>query len=108
MRHTFPKLLAATALGAMMLSLLGAGSTAQEPIPLFPPGGAQPPVEAQPAQPEGSDVLARGPVHEAFATTSEAPAAARMASNTSGGIKLPPSRVNVPAALIRRRTPSRA
>jgi hypothetical protein len=73
MRTNVPKLVAVAALGALTLALIGAGTTAQEPIPLFPPGGAQPP-GAQPAdaQPDGADVLARGPVHEAFATSAEA------------------------------------
>jgi hypothetical protein len=38
--------------------------------------------------------------------STEACAAARMASSTSGAIRLPPSRVSVPAALMRRLTPS--
>ncbi|HEY1187295.1 MAG TPA: hypothetical protein VGE74_06535, partial [Gemmata sp.] len=59
---------------------------AQEPIPLRPPGAQPPepiplPLPGQPAQPaqgaqgDGIEVLAKGPVHEAFATTAEAPAA---------------------------------
>src|SRR5438105_3250143 len=80
-----------------LLAVLTAGfSPAQEPIPLVPPGQpvpgpklppAQPdpvpiplpvpgqPVPAQPEQGDGIEVLAKGPVHEGFATTAEAPAA---------------------------------
>ena len=39
------------------------------------------------------------------AISTEARAAAAMAATTSGAIKAPPSRVSVPAALIRRFTP---
>src|SRR4051812_7080837 len=73
-----------------LLAVLTAGFTpAQEPIPLVPPGQPLPvpgtpgnplplPAPGQPAQPaagEDMEVLAKGPVHEAFATTAEAPAA---------------------------------
>lgn len=81
----FTKLTSAAGLGAMILTLTGAWGAAQpEPIPLFPPGaqpaaqpGAQPDPNAQPAPGQGDvEVLAKGPVHEAFAATAEAPAAA--------------------------------
>ena len=58
-----------------LLAVLTAGfSPAQEPIPLpLPPPPAKP---AQPEPGEGPEVLAKGPVHEGFATTAEAPTAA--------------------------------
>ncbi|MBM3981831.1 MAG: hypothetical protein FJ304_16460 [Planctomycetes bacterium] len=77
--------------GALVAILTAGVLPAQEPIPLFPPGGAPrvpagdpepvplPLPAARPAQPEqpgeGPEVLAKGPVHEAFATTAEAPVA---------------------------------
>jgi hypothetical protein len=77
--------------GALVAILTAGVLPAQEPIPLFPPGGAPrapmgdpEPIPlplpgaklAQPEQPgEGPEVLAKGPVHEAFATTAEAPVA---------------------------------
>jgi len=75
LRHS--TLIAAAVIGALTLAVV-AVVPAQEPIPLFPPGGkqpdAQPDPNMQPALPEGTEVLAKGPVHEAFATTAEAPA----------------------------------
>jgi hypothetical protein len=79
----FTKLASAAGLGAMILALTGSWGAAQpEPIPLFPPGAQPPPAAAQPdpnAQPapgQGDvEVLAKGPVHEAFAATAEAPVA---------------------------------
>ncbi len=81
--------------GALAITLVAIDSApAQEPIPLRAPGGqpqpqpepiplplpGQPgfPMPAQPVQPaqgEGIEVLAKGPVHEAFAATAEAPVA---------------------------------
>ena len=71
-----------------LIAILTAGFTpAQEPIPLLPPGQpvpiplplpGQPGFPAQPEQPaqgDGIDVLAKGPVHEAFAATAEGPTA---------------------------------
>ena len=82
-----PRVLKALTLGAMLsaFSLSFAEAPAQDPVPLrvpeqdpiplpLPPRGAQP--IAQPVQ--GGDepeVLAKGPVHEAFAATAEAPVA---------------------------------
>jgi hypothetical protein len=77
-----------------LIAVLPAGfGTARDPIPLIPPGGQPPgtpgnplPLPTQPAQPgaqpaqdDGVEVLAKGPVHEAFAATAEAPAAAPVA-----------------------------
>ncbi len=86
--------------GSLIAVLTAGFSPAQEPIPLFAPGAQPAPIPvpvprlpgadpdpvplplpganpAQPAQPgEGPEVLAKGPVHEAFATTAEAPTAA--------------------------------
>jgi hypothetical protein len=78
----FTRLSSAAGLGALIFLLTGAWGAAQpEPIPLVPPG-AQPPPAAQPdpnappAPGQGDvEVLAKGPVHEAFAATAEAPAA---------------------------------
>src|SRR5215207_7464784 len=89
--------------GALIAVLTAGFSPAQEPIPLVPPGGApipvprlpagggdpepiplplpapgqpgQPAQPAQPAQGDDVEVLAKGPMHEAFATTAEAPVA---------------------------------
>ena len=71
-----------------LIAILTAGFTpAQEPIPLLPPGQpapiplplpGQPGFPAQPEQPaqgDGIEVLAKGPVHEAFAATAEGPTA---------------------------------
>ncbi len=66
----------------LVLVLTAGVLPAQQPIPLLPPPGSQPGAAqpAQPVQPAQGDatepeVMARGPVHEAFASTSEAPAA---------------------------------
>ena len=81
------RLLKALPLGVFgsLLAVLTAGFVpAQEPIPLVPPGQpvpiplplpGQPAQPAQPAQGDGIEVLAKGPVHEAFAATAEAPTA---------------------------------
>lgn len=96
------RMLKALSLGVFgsLVAVLTAGFTpAQEPIPLVAPGGQpQPspgtpenplplPVPGQPLPPaqlgaqvpapqgDGIEVLAKGPVHEAFATTAEAPVA---------------------------------
>lgn len=74
--------------GALIAVLTAGFSPAQDPIPLRPPvaPGVDPePIPlplpgkpAQPAQPEAADgpeVLAKGPIHEAFAATAEAPTA---------------------------------
>src|SRR6476646_5163417 len=82
--------------GSLLAVLAATPSPAQEPIPLVPPnssaarapgGDPEPlplPVPGQPVRPangeqpaQGDDmeVLAKGPVHEAFAATAEAPAA---------------------------------
>jgi hypothetical protein len=57
-----------------MFALTAGPTPAQQPLPMLPPPNAQP---AQPGQPDPNDpeVLARGPVHEAFAATAEPPAA---------------------------------
>jgi hypothetical protein len=73
MPHKFAKPISALILGALILAAVEAGTAAQEQIPLKPPG-APPAADAPAALPEGADVLAKGPVHEAFATTAEAPA----------------------------------
>jgi len=82
------KLLPLSVWGALIAVLPPSFSSAQQPIPLMPPGQpgqpepqplplppGQPAQPAQPAQGSGIDVLAKGPVHEAFATTAESPAA---------------------------------
>ncbi|MFM8274704.1 MAG: hypothetical protein ACKODX_20570, partial [Gemmata sp.] len=71
------KLFPAAALGGLVLVAI-ACATAQEPIPLYAPGGAPAAPVANPEAeglPEGTEVLAKGPVHEAFATSAQAPAA---------------------------------
>jgi hypothetical protein len=82
------KILPIGVFGALVLVGITGFGPAQEPIPLLPPGEQPPgtpekplplPGPDQPAQPaaaDGPEVLAKGPVHEAFATTAEAPAAA--------------------------------
>lgn len=70
MTKQLPKLSAAAVLGALILAVTGGIIPAQQP-------GAQSGPSAPPADPntpDGVEVLARGPVHEAFATTAEAPA----------------------------------
>ena len=66
-----------------LIAILTAGFTPAQ-VPLVPPGQPDPiplPLPGQPGQPEqpaegdGIDVLARGPVHEAFAATAESPTA---------------------------------
>ena len=69
MTRQFPKLIPFAILGGLILTLTAGVIPAQQPLPQLPPPGAQ--VAAQPADPDGMDVLTRGPVHEAFATTSE-------------------------------------
>src|SRR5512138_792575 len=73
-----PKLVPAAVLLGLILVLTTTSLPAQDPIPLLPPPGARPVAAAQPAEqpadPNEPEVLARGPVHEAFATTAEAPA----------------------------------
>ncbi len=82
--------------GSLVFTLVGMNpAPAQEPIPLVAPGQppaprlqplplplpgqpgypGQPAPPVQPAQGEGIEVLAKGPVHEAFAATAEAPVA---------------------------------
>src|SRR5262245_13024541 len=74
MMKQLPKLIPAAMLGALILAFATA-MPAQEPIPLFPPGtqpDAQPPAQPEANDlPDGVEALAKGPVHEAFATTSE-------------------------------------
>jgi hypothetical protein len=48
---------------------------AQQPIPLLPPPGSTPGATQSAQANAEPEVLARGPVHEAFATTAEAPVA---------------------------------
>lgn len=69
MQNRIPKLISAIGLCALIFALLVACTSAQEPIPLKPPDGQPDPN----AQPEGAEVLAKGPVHEAFAATAETP-----------------------------------
>jgi hypothetical protein len=90
--------------GALVAVLTTGFGAAQEPIPLIPPGGQPPgtpgnplplPAPAQPAQPapgDGVEVLAKGPVHEAFAATAEAPTATPIAKKQppDGIEELPP------------------
>lgn len=71
------RLVKALALGALLVAVT-TGLTAQEPLPLPLPGAPGYPARAaQPGAPEGDEpeVLAKGPVHEAFASTAEGPAA---------------------------------
>ncbi|HVL11972.1 MAG TPA: hypothetical protein VM529_05375, partial [Gemmata sp.] len=71
-----PRLLPASLLLGLMLVLTGGVVPAQQPLPQLPPPGMQPVGQPEQADPNAPEVLARGPVHEAFATTSEAPVAA--------------------------------
>lgn len=74
MRRLIPKLVSATVLGGLSLVLSGGLVPAHQPgPPLAPPEGAAQPNDPQ--MPDGMEVLARGPVHEAFATTAEPPSA---------------------------------
>jgi hypothetical protein len=78
MLSRLPKLLPAAVLLGLILALTTSSVPAQDPLPLLPPPGTQPVAAAQPAEsadPNEPEVLARGPVHEAFATTAEAPTA---------------------------------
>src|SRR5690349_5439005 len=61
--------------GALVAVLTAGVTPAQEPVPLPLPVPGQPAPPAAPAADDGIEVLAKGPVHEAFATTAEAPAA---------------------------------
>ena len=54
-----------------LVGLLGGVAVA---VPLTP-APAQPPIQIPPASPDGVEVLTRGPVHEAFASTAEMPTA---------------------------------
>ena len=77
------KVLPLGVLGSLLAVLIAGVVPAQEPIPLKQPDPVpaplpvpgQPAAPAQPAQGDGTEVLAKGPVHEAFASTAEAPAA---------------------------------
>lgn len=78
LRKVFP----AGVLLGLTVALTAGVTPAQQTLPaLPPPGGGQPAqfAQADPNQPAAGDnqteVLARGPVHEAFATTAEAPVA---------------------------------
>ncbi|MBN9121594.1 MAG: hypothetical protein J0I06_21005, partial [Planctomycetes bacterium] len=66
--------------GSLLAALAAGFSPAQEPIPLPLPGQpgypAPPAPKPQPDAGDGVEVLAKGPVHEGFATTAEAPTAA--------------------------------
>ena len=77
MPRQFTRLVSAATLCGLLLALVGTYTGAQDPVPLVPPaaGDAQPDPNAPLALPEGVEVLAKGPVHEAFATTTEAPVA---------------------------------
>ncbi len=99
------------AIAALIGVLIGLSSPgiAQQPVPLIAPGGQQPgttgnplplpPAPPQPDQPaaqpagaDGVEVLAKGPVHEAFATTAESPTAAPLVKKQppDGIEELPP------------------
>ncbi len=77
------KVLPLGALGSLLAILVAGFVPAQEPIPLKQPDPVpvplpvpgQPGRAGQPAQGDGTEVLAKGPVHEAFAATAEAPVA---------------------------------
>lgn len=73
MRKQLPRLVSAAILGSLVVVLTSGVIPAQQPLPQLPPPAAQP---GDPDTPDAVEVLARGPVHEAFATTAEAPAAA--------------------------------
>jgi hypothetical protein len=77
--------------GLLIAVLTADISPAQDPIPLISPGGQPPgtpgnplplPAPGQPAPPaqadpgDGMEVLSKGPIHEAFASTAELPTAA--------------------------------
>src|SRR5262245_52140549 len=72
----FPKLIPFAVLGGLILAVTAGVVPAQQPLPLLPPPG-QPVAQAgdpnaqQPALPDGVEALARGPVHEAYASTAE-------------------------------------
>ena len=77
MTRQLPKLIPFAILGGLILTLTAGTIPAQQPLPqLLPPagaaaaGGAQP-AEGMPGVPDGAEVLARGPVHEAYASTAE-------------------------------------
>ena len=70
MTPRLPRFLPAAIVVALLVALTAGVIPAQQPIPLLPPPGAQPGGAAQPAGNE-PEALARGPVHEAFASTSE-------------------------------------
>ncbi len=67
------KYISLTTLGALMLILTAGVIPAQQPLPQLPPPGGQTAVQpgGQPGDPDGIEVLTRGPVHEAYATTAE-------------------------------------
>src|SRR5436853_312690 len=76
MPNRITKLLSAAGLGALILTLIGACAQDNQPRPLLPAAEAQPDdPNAPPALPDGAEVVAKGPVHEAFATTAEPNAA---------------------------------
>ena len=117
--------------GALLAVLTAGFGSAHDPIQLYPPGSqpqpgtpgnplplpapgqpAQP--GAQPAQGDGVEVLAKGPVHEAFATTAESPSAATIRAISmrySSGTEYPTVSgrftVRAPAATTARETSSR-
>ena len=76
MQPPIPKLVCVTVLGGLILVLTGGLVPAHQPLPLLCRISTQPEGANQsddPQLPEGIEVLARGPVHEAFATTTEPP-----------------------------------
>ncbi|MCE9563798.1 MAG: hypothetical protein K8U57_17285 [Planctomycetes bacterium] len=81
MTPSLPRLLPAAVLIGLIFALTAGITPAQQPLPQLPPPAqpAQPgqpdPNQPNPADPNQPEVLARGPVHEAFATTVEAPVA---------------------------------
>ncbi|MBA4188036.1 MAG: hypothetical protein C0467_08455 [Planctomycetaceae bacterium] len=78
MTPRFAKLLPAATFMGLVLTLTAGITPAQQPLPgLPPPGNPQPaqPDPNNPADPNQAEVLARGPIHEAYAATAEAPVA---------------------------------
>ena len=72
-RH-LTKLLPFAVLGGLILALTAGTIPAQQPLPQLPPPNravALQQGEGQPDMPNGAEVLTRGPVHEAFASTAE-------------------------------------
>src|SRR6476659_8641184 len=72
MTRLLSRLLPFAVLGGLIIALTAGTIPAQQPLPQLPPAAQPGDPNAQPGgMPDGSEVLARGPVHEAFASTAE-------------------------------------